>query len=145
MKKRLLTAVAAGMLIAGCATGPDQVKPAPLLETYWYAVELEGRPAKAESVKRELHLILSAERNSVSGFSGCNTFRGIYERNDNELRFMGLATTLMACPPDAGELEKRFLSAAQASDTQRISGNVLELRDVNGKTRARFEARSAPR
>lgn len=145
MKLGLLTVVAAGILVAGCATGPDQAKPAPLLETYWYAVELEGRPAKTESVKPDPHLVLSSERNSVSGFAGCNTFRGIYERRDNELRFIGLAATRMACPPAASELEKRFLSAAQASDTQRISGNVLELRDVNGKTRARFEARSAPR
>jgi heat shock protein HslJ len=144
MKKRLLTAVAV-ILTAGCATGPDGVKPAPLLETRWYAVELEGQPAKAESAKAEAHLVLSSERNNVSGFSGCNTFRGIYERNDNELRFMGLAATRMACGPAADGLEKRFLSAAQASDTQHISGNTLELRDVNGKTRARFEARSAPR
>jgi len=143
MKKHLLTTVAA-ILTASCATGPDGVRPAPLLETDWYAVELEGQPAKTESVKAP-HLVLSSERNSVSGFSGCNTFRGIYERKDNELRFMALATTRMACGPAADGLEKRFLSAAQASDTQRISGNTLELRDVNGKTRARFEARSAPR
>lgn len=145
MKMRLLTTLAAGALLAACAAGPDQPKPAPLLETYWRAVELDGQSVKAGSGKRELHLILGSERNSVSGFSGCNTFRGIYDRKDNELRFKGLATTLMACPPNESELEKRFLTAVQASDTQRISGNALELRDAEGKTRARFEARAAPR
>lgn len=143
MKIRLLTALAAGILVAGCATGPDQPKPAPLLETYWRAIELDSQPVKAGSARREPHLILSTARNSVSGFAGCNTFRGIYDRKDNELRFKGLATTLMACPPDESALEKRFLTAVQASNTQRISGNVLELRDDNDRLRARFEARPA--
>lgn len=145
MQKRLLTAIAAGILVAGCATGPETPKPAPLLETYWRAIELDGQPVKAGTAKREPHLVLNTARNSVSGFAGCNTFRGIYDRKDNELRFKGLATTLMACPPDESALEKRFLTAVQSSDTQRITGNVLELRDVDGKPRARFEARTAPR
>jgi len=145
LKNRLLTALASVILIAGCAAGPDQPKPAPLLETYWRAVEIDGQPVKAGSGKRELHLILSSERNSVSGFSGCNTFRGIYDRKENDLRFTGLASTLMACPPNESELEKRFLTALQAADSQWISGNILELRDVDGKPRARFEARSVQR
>lgn len=143
MNKRLLTALAAGILAAACAAGPDQPVPAPLLETYWRAIELDGQPVKPGAARREAHMILSAARNSVSGFAGCNTFRGIYERKDNELRFKGLATTLMACPSNEGELEKRFLTAVQASDTQRISGNVLELRDDKDRLRARFEARPA--
>lgn len=153
MKNRLLAALAAGILIAGCAAGPDQPKPAPLLETYWRAIEIDSQPVKAGSGKRELHLILSSERNSVSGFSGCNSFRGIYDRKfrgtydrkENDLRFTGLASTLMACPPDESELEKRFLTTLQAADSQRVIGNILELRDVDGKPRARFEARSVQR
>jgi len=61
------------------------------------------------------------------------------------LRLPGLASTLRACPPDESDLEKRFLTALQAADSQRITGNILELRDVDGKPRARFEFRSVQR
>ena len=52
-----------------------------------------------------------------------------------------MASTLMACLPAGSDTEKNFLSAINATATQQISGETLELRDQDSKVRARFESR----
>lgn len=127
------------MFIAGCATEPGKSQ-ARLIETYWKALEVEGRTVEVKPGTREPHMVLRSDKNAVSGFSGCNTFRGMYEVSGDGLRFKGLASTMMACI-SGGDTEREFLSALNATATQRISGETLELRDQNGKVRARFESR----
>jgi heat shock protein HslJ len=61
--------------------------------------------------------------------------------NGESLRFKNMASTLMACLPAGGDTEKNFLSAINATASQRISGETLELRDQDSKVRARFESR----
>jgi len=51
----------------------------------------------------------TAAGTQVSGFSGCNTFRGSAVFTPKTVRFGPLATTRKACPPDASQLENRFL------------------------------------
>jgi heat shock protein HslJ len=139
--KRFMLALAAGALLAGCAqTGPLKSQ-AQLIETYWKAVELEGKPVEVKASTREPHMVLRAEKNAVHGFSGCNTFRGVHEVNGNSLRFKNMASTLMACLPAGNDTERNFLSAIKAATTQHIAGETLELRDQDGKVRARFESR----
>ena len=48
---------------------------------------------------------------------------------------------MMACLPAIGDTEKNFHSALNATTSQQISGEKLELRDDEGKVRARFESR----
>jgi heat shock protein HslJ len=55
-------------------------------------------------------------------------------------RFNGLATTRMACLLD-NDLEALFLSALNATTSQQVVGETLELRDRDGKLRMRLEAR----
>jgi putative lipoprotein len=86
-------------------------------------------------------MVLRSKKNAVNGYSGCNTFRGSYEATDTSLRFKNMASTLMACLPAGSDTEKNFLSALNATATQRISGETLELRDQDGRIRARFESR----
>jgi heat shock protein HslJ len=139
--KHFLLALAAGALFAGCAQTDPPKSQAWLIETYWKAVELEGKPVEVKAGTRELHMVLRSEKNAVNGFSGCNTFRGIYEVTGDSLRFKNMASTLMACLPAGSDTEKNFLSAINATASQRISGQALELRDQDGKVRARFESR----
>lgn len=136
-----MLALAAGALFAGCAQTDQPKSQARLIETYWKAIELEGKPVEVKAGTREPHMVLRAEKNAVNGFSGCNTFRGAYEVNDNSLRFKNMASTLMACLPAGSDTERNFLSAIKAASTQHISGETLELRDQDGKVRARFESR----
>lgn len=139
--KRLLLAIAAGVLLAGCAQTDPPKSQARLIETYWKAVELGGKAVEVKAGTREPHMVLRSEKNAVNGFPGCNTFRGSYEINGDSLRFNNMASTLMACLPAGSDTEKNFLSALKAAATQRISGETLELRDQDGKVIARFESR----
>lgn len=138
--KRTLSALATTVLLAACATAPGGKPDAQLLETYWKAVELEGAPVETRAGPREAHLILRTEKNMAGGFSGCNSVRGAYEVSGGSLRFKQMASTLMACLPAVSDVEKRFNSALAASSSYRISGDSLELRDTDGKVRARFAA-----
>lgn len=139
--KRLLIALAAGVLFAGCAQ-TDGTKPqARLIETYWKAIELEGKPVEVKAGTREPHMVLRTENKAVSGFSGCNTFRGSYELSGQALQFKGLASTRMACLPAVDDTERNFHTALNATAAQQVSGETLELRDAQGKLRARFESR----
>ena len=139
--KRLMLAIAAGALITGCAQGPETKSQARLIETYWKAIELEGKPVEVKAGTREPHMVLRSEKNAVGGFSGCNTFRGAYEVSGDSLHFKNMASTLMACLPIGSDTERNFLSALKATAAQQISGETLELRDQDGKVRARFESR----
>ncbi len=133
--------LAAGALFAGCAQTEPPKSKARLIETYWKAVELEGKPVEVKAGTREPHMVLRAEKNAVHGFSGCNSFRGMYELTGESLRFKGMASTMMACLPAGSDTEKNFLSAIKATAVHRVTGENLELRDQDGKVRARFESR----
>ena len=139
--KRLLIAIASCALFAGCAQTDGSKSQARLVETYWKAVELEGKPVEVKAGAREPHMVLRSDKNAVSGFSGCNSFHGSYEIAGSGLRFKGMAVTRMACLDTAADLENRFLSAINAVATQKLSGETLELQDGSGKVRARFESR----
>lgn len=139
--KRLLITVAAGVLFAGCAQTDGGKSQARLIETYWKAIELEGKPVEVKAGVREPHMVLRSDKNAVNGFSGCNSFHGSYENAGTGLRFNGVAVTRMACLDTAADLENRFLSAINTTATQKISGETLELQDSSGKLRARFESR----
>jgi heat shock protein HslJ len=142
-----LAAFLVAAALAGCAQAPGAPQ-APLLETYWRPVEIEGVPVPARPGTREPHLMLSTGgalvltgSNRVQGFTGCNNVSGAFELDAARLRFKPLATTRMACLP-ANDIEGRYLSALNATASQRITGKVLELLDAEGKVRMRLEARA---
>ncbi len=66
------------------------------------------------------------EKNTVSGFSGCNQFSGSYEYQGSSLNFGPLASTRKMCLPEANHLEKQITTALQNtkqySETQK---NIL--------------------
>ena len=124
----------------GATCGPRSPAQAALLETSWRPVEIENKPVVIRSGTREPHFVLSAEGNRVRGFTGCNNLAGGFEDGTDGFRFKALAVTRMACLPYS-DLESRFLSALNATASQQVVGETLELRDQDGKLRMRLEAR----
>jgi len=112
---------------------------ASLLNTHWRLVEIDGQPVSVGAGQREPCLQLSTEGHCVSGRAGCNPLSGGLEQGD-ELRFKGLANTRMACTGEVGEQEARVLAALNASTSSRIVGETLQLPDMQGRLRVRFEA-----
>lgn len=65
----------------------------------------------AQTVVLEFNAGIDAEQGTVSGNSGCNRFRGSYGKTASGMRFDGLASTRMACPPASMAIENALLQA----------------------------------
>ena len=114
---------------------PDE----PLLDRYWRALEIEGKPVVVANNRAEPHLALTAE-NRIHGSDGCNRFNGSYEISAQTLRFGRLASTMMACIPSAGLMSREFIDALADTTRYRIRGKELTLLDSEGRVRMRLEA-----
>ena len=85
-------------------------------------------PAPLGAGQRELHLVLVDESKRIRGFSGCNRFTGGYKQSGEQLRFIQLASTGMACI-EGMELEQQFLKSLRRTVRFAQQGNYLTLYD----------------
>ena len=113
-----------------------------LLNTYWWAVEIDGRPVTVDPDVRGPHLLLASAGNDVRGATGCGTLTGSFEQGADSFRFVGLATSRPTCPSEVDYLETRFLNALNATASERVVGATLELYDASGTLRVLLEATS---
>jgi heat shock protein HslJ len=79
----------------------------------------------------------------IGGHSGCNRFAGAYTQNDDALTMGPLATTRMACQPEAMEREQQFL--AMLGNVRQAEGTQLKLtlKDSDGKVLAKLVRRDS--
>ena len=139
------------VLVSGCAAMKHETAigspaataaRAELLETYWRAVEIDGKPVVIHLGTREPHITLRREGGRVSGFAGCNALTGTFKQGAETIRFGPLAMTRMACmPADVTAMETAFTRALEDTVSYRIAGDSLDLRDEVGTVRMRLEAR----
>ncbi|MDX1936347.1 MAG: copper resistance protein NlpE N-terminal domain-containing protein [Flavihumibacter sp.] len=117
-----------------------QAAAASLTETYWKLTELMGKPVPApKEGRKELHIILKKQDNRITGFAGCNTVNGGYQlKEGNRIKFIGLITTLMACPDM--QTEQEFLKILPQADNYSLNGDKLSLNKARMAPLARFEA-----
>ena len=148
MRKLISVFLFIAIVVAGCKStqkAPESPKqPIPpstteLQETYWKLTELMGKPvALSENNKKDIHIILKKEDNSVVGFSGCNTIMGKYElKEGNRITFSAMASTMMACPDMATETE--FNKMLGTVDNYSLNGNIMTLNKAKMAPMARFE------
>ncbi|MFL5771092.1 MAG: META domain-containing protein [Chloroflexota bacterium] len=69
---------------------------------------------------------------SVGGFSGCNSFSGVYGTNGNVVRIGRLATTRLACPEDVMAQETAFLKALEGAALIETRNDQVNLTDLRG-------------
>jgi uncharacterized lipoprotein YbaY/heat shock protein HslJ len=125
---------------AACAAA----EPAPLANSYWKLIELQGAPVPVAEQQREAHLVLRAEDGRFAGSTGCNRLLGRYELAGERLTFSPGATTKMACSAPVMALEAAFVDALGAVASWRVDGEQLELLDSGGQRLARLERRLMP-
>lgn len=113
---------------------------ATLTNTYWRIVKLADEDVRGKEGHREPHILLRADPPHFSATAGCNQIVGGYETAGETLHFQQPASTMMACPPPLDQLERRLADALAKTATWRINGQVLELRDDNGKSAALLRA-----
>jgi copper homeostasis protein (lipoprotein) len=109
----------------------------PLENTYWKLVELKGARVETHPDQREVHILLGADEERVTGFAGCNRIVGGYQTESDGLRFGSLGSTMMACP--YLDEEAAFLRALEGVRRFTTLGESLVLSGDAGDV-ARFRA-----
>jgi heat shock protein HslJ len=120
--------VGAGVLLAGC--GDDDFDPPPAISS---TSELEGptwvldaavlEAAADSDVVPTIHFLAG----QVTGTTGCNSFRGTYVRDGNDLELSPLATTLIGCPPPLDALETAVLERLATVTAYEVESSRLTL------------------
>ena len=135
---KFLFTLALFLSLSACSSTPS-MPDEPLLDRYWRALEIEGKPVSVLNNRAEPHLVLSAEKRT-HGSDGCNRFTGTYDTSAQTLRFGRLASTMMACIPPVDQMAREFTTVLGATATYRIQGKQLVLVDGEGRVRMRLEA-----
>ena len=79
-------------------------------------------------VPEKLSISFDTEKNTVSGFSGCNRFSGTYSVENETIAFGPLATTRKMCRGEANAIESRTLSLLSKINAFSIEGKTLSLK-----------------
>jgi uncharacterized lipoprotein YbaY/heat shock protein HslJ/uncharacterized lipoprotein NlpE involved in copper resistance len=134
------------------ATWPEQAcarakAAAPLVNTYWRIVRLQGSALHAVTGRREPHLVLrqSDEHSNYTATIGCNTLMGTFEIAADRLSFSLPAATKVGCPVPLAEMERRLGEVLDDARRWQILGNTLLLKDEAGDDLALLEAPRAAR
>jgi len=110
-----------------------------LLDTRWKLTRLGDEPVIVAENQREPHLVLRSQDNRVSGFGGCNNFKGSYEIEGRSINFSPMAATMMACAHGA-DTERAFLAALGKATGFFKTAHHFEFVDADGGMLLRFEA-----
>jgi len=98
---------------------------APLENTYWRLMNLDGREAEAFPNQSEPHLLLRSG-GEATGSDGCNNFFMPWKSKDNSVHFEPGGATLMMCPHGMEQADAMMRALSQAN-TWAIHGRILEL------------------
>lgn len=126
------------VLASACTVSPYRVS-APLEQTYWRLVALDGKPVSGSSA----HLVFETNEQRVRGSTGCNRLAGTWRREGDDLTLGPLAVTKMACRDVAGE--SAFLAAIERVRHASVTGRNLTLSDSAGAPLAQFQESSPPK
>lgn len=80
----------------------------------------------------------------VAGYTGCNMIAGKWRVEGGAVRLEALAATKRGCIGPAGEVEKRFLAAINASSRVSLEGATLVIQGPGGERMAFAESPSKP-
>jgi heat shock protein HslJ len=136
---KLITLLSISLLLSACSiTKP--ISDEPLVDRYWRAVEIAGKPVVVTNNRAEPHVVFDMHQHT-HGSDGCNRFNGEYVTVQG-LRFGRLASTRMACAPPVDAEARDFTSALSKTVNYRISGRQIELLDVEDRVLMRLDATS---
>uniref|UniRef100_A0A9E8CSJ3 META domain-containing protein n=1 Tax=Bosea sp. NBC_00436 TaxID=2969620 RepID=A0A9E8CSJ3_9HYPH len=112
--------------------GRDQPPPAaPSPVGSWRLTSLGGRDVPAAITTT----IAIAADGKVSGRGGCNGFGGNATVRGRTIRFSRMASTMMACAPDAMDQEQRFLKALERVQRWSVERGGAPLILLDGRSR----------
>lgn len=110
---------------------------APLVNTYWKLVALEGRAVPRTT--QEAYITLQSQGRLV-GSGSCNRLMGNWVQDGEKLQLGRVAATRMACEGESGATEAALLKVLEKTTRWRTTGQRLELLDTQGKVLAVLQA-----
>jgi len=110
-----------------------------LVDNTWRLIEMDGKPINLDEVQSNPFVHLQTKGNRMNGFAGCNRFFGTYLVKGEIFFFNKRVSRRLACVSGM-EMEDSFFKVLSATEGYRIEGEILELRDRNGKVLARLHA-----
>jgi putative lipoprotein len=118
---------------------------APIRETAWRFLSIGGEEVALSEERREPVLRLRGGADPrFTATVGCNTVTGGFDLGEGTLAFRPGPTTLMACTPELDALERRMISALEATQGYATDAGVLDLLDSGGRVLARLQAVYVP-
>ncbi|MCH6201888.1 copper resistance protein NlpE N-terminal domain-containing protein [Aquiflexum sp. LQ15W] len=103
----------------------------------WIITELRGNQIQSKESFKEVFLQFEMETATVSGNGSCNNIFGPYElKEENQITFGNIASTMMACPEM--EMEKTFLEILREADNYSVTDSTLSLNKAKMAPLARF-------
>ena len=109
-----------------------------LVDSSWHLKTLDGKPVELEEDQKAPYFSLKTEGNRVNAFAGCNRISGTYLVKGELFFFNKVIERRMACAKGI-ELEFAFLNVLRHTERYQIKGEILELRDREGKPLATFQ------
>lgn len=106
-------------------------EPAALVGTTWTLESLLEDATASSVIARPATLVLH-EDGTVTGSTGCRTFRGTWTQQGDRLVFGPLATTKIACKGAAGAQDAHVLKVLHGSVPFNLDGRALTLVSSNG-------------
>ncbi len=128
-ESRLTLTDADGATLLTLTAGPEG-----LVGSYTVTGVNNGAGGVVSSAATETALITFDPSGTVSGNSGCNRFTGTYSLDGAAVTIEGdVASTMMACEPDAQALEEQFLTALGNVTGWERSGTQVRLVGPSGE------------
>lgn len=93
-----------------------------------------SHPDKGESFfsnnLNKIHLLLNSTDNSITGFSGCNSFYGFYSiESESRISFLRISTSNLICSNEDMLYEESFLQKMESVTHYSINGEILTLKN----------------
>ncbi|MEX2567286.1 MAG: META domain-containing protein [Cyclobacteriaceae bacterium] len=110
-------------------------EPIELSDHEWRVIDVSGTASTKE--KLSTLTLTFEEEQKISGFAGCNDYRGGATYNREQIKFSTLYTDKENC--DDINLEKTFLANLESSSTYTYAANKLVLFDDSGNILVEME------
>lgn len=128
--------LAAGVVLAACASMPPGGDPVDLDGTAWVLSSLPGR-----SLLPDVEATARFEGGRVQGTDGCNRYTAPYTTKGSSLQVGAKGpTTRMACPPAVMRQAEAFIGALARAGTYRVVDGQLQLASTDGTVLATLSA-----
>ncbi|MGJ8591262.1 MAG: copper resistance protein NlpE N-terminal domain-containing protein [Aquaticitalea sp.] len=104
----------------------------------WHLVSFKGNETQLEEAKAERPNIEFMEDGTMSGYTGCNQFRGAYLlKEGHKIKFSQIISTKKFCPEM--ESENEFLNTMGKANYYKFEDQVLVIHDKHHKALATFK------